>query len=203
MKTLVNKANPAIRIIAPEIIELAYSYEIQVEDNKSSHWFYAGKDYWTLVEEGMLPGFEDEEPTEGLGITETCVPPIIVETLNRFGWKVEKGYVEEEPEKANCPSDEELQRLRDELYSFKVFAAKQAKEHHISFVHDFEWDNFCAALLSYFAEQKEQKPVDLEKEIDRLWDDFSDEISGPHNKFDIYARIARHFYELGRKGGNK
>ena len=45
----------------------------------------------------------------------------------------------------------------------------------------------------------EEEPMDLEKEIDRLWDDFSDEISGPHNKFDIYARVAKHFYELGLK----
>ena len=52
------------------------------------------------------------------------------------------------------PSDDELQRHQDELYDFKVFATKQAKEHHISFVHDFEWNNFCAELLSYFAEQK-------------------------------------------------
>ena len=52
------------------------------------------------------------------------------------------------------PSDDELQRHQDELYDFKVFAAKQAKEHHISFVHDFEWHNFCAEILSYFNEQK-------------------------------------------------
>lgn len=56
------------------------------------------------------------------------------------------------------PSDDELQRHQDELYNFKVFAAKQAKEHHISFVHDFEWNNFCAEILSYFT--LEQKPAD-------------------------------------------
>jgi hypothetical protein len=52
------------------------------------------------------------------------------------------------------PSYDELQRHQDELYDFKVFAAKQAREHHISFVHDFEWNNFCAEILSYFNEQK-------------------------------------------------
>ena len=56
------------------------------------------------------------------------------------------------------PSIDELQRYEEEFYNFKVFAAKQAKEHHISFVHDFEWNNFCAELLSYFNEK--QKPVD-------------------------------------------
>lgn len=61
-------------------------------------------------------------------------------------------------QKAVEPSDDELQRHQDELYDFKVFAAKQAKEHHISFVHDFEWNNFCAELLSYFNER--QKPAD-------------------------------------------
>lgn len=64
-----------------------------------------------------------------------------------------------EPEPTE-PSNEELQRHQDELYDFKVFATKQAKEHHISvsFVHDFEWNNFCAELLSYFNEK--QKPAD-------------------------------------------
>lgn len=57
------------------------------------------------------------------------------------------------------PSDEELERHQDELYNFKVFATKQAKEHHISFVHDFEWNNFCSELLSYFNEK--QKPVEI------------------------------------------
>lgn len=60
------------------------------------------------------------------------------------------------------PSDEELQRHQYELYDFKVFAAKQAKEHHISFVHDFEWNNFCEELLSYFNEK--QKPAEWSEE---------------------------------------
>ena len=55
------------------------------------------------------------------------------------------------------PSDDELQRHQDKLYEFKVFAAKQAKEHHISYVHDFEWNNFCAELLSYFNEQQKEE----------------------------------------------
>lgn len=57
------------------------------------------------------------------------------------------------------PSYDELQRHQDELHDFKVFAAKQAREHHISFVHDFEWDNFCAELLSYF-KKKGQEPAE-------------------------------------------
>lgn len=97
MKTLVNKFNPQVKITAPEIKEHQGADGIYYTIPSFAPYFW--KAYWTLVEEGMLPGFEDEEPTEGLGITETCVPPIIVETLNRFGWKVEKGYVEEEPER--------------------------------------------------------------------------------------------------------
>ena len=64
------------------------------------------------------------------------------------------------PQEIHEPSYDELQRHQDELYDFKVFAVKQAKEHHIriSFVHDFEWNNFCAGLLSYFNEK--QKPAD-------------------------------------------
>ena len=65
-------------------------------------------------------------------------------------------YLERQKEqKPINPSDDELQRHQDELYDFKVFATKQAKEHHISFVHDFEWNNFCAELLSYFNEKHE------------------------------------------------
>jgi hypothetical protein len=45
-------------------------------------------------------------------------------------------------QKPTEPSDDELQRHQGELYDFKVFAAKQAREHHISFAHDFEWNNF-------------------------------------------------------------
>ena len=61
---------------------------------------------------------------------------------------------EQKEQKPTKSSDDELQRHMDELYDFKVFAAKQAREYHISFVHDFEWNNFCAELLSYFNKQK-------------------------------------------------
>ena len=68
------------------------------------------------------------------------------------------------------PSDDELQRHQDELHNFKVFAAKQAKEYHISFVHDFEWNNFCAELLSYFNEQKPEWSEEDETAFgDLLW----------------------------------
>lgn len=71
----------------------------------------------------------------------------------------------EKEQKPAEPSDEELQRHQDELYDFKVFAARQAREYHISFVHDFEWNNFCAELLSYFNEkQKNTGRNDEEKE---------------------------------------
>ena len=72
------------------------------------------------------------------------------------------------------PSDDELQRHQDELYNFKVFAAKQAKEHHISFVHDFEWNNFCAELLSYFNEKR--KPAE--------WDELQSEFKNINEAFE-------------------
>ena len=46
--------------------------------------------------------------------------------------------------------------------------------------------------------QQEQPEADLEEEIDKVWNNgLSDELAGPHNNFDICARLARHFYELG------
>lgn len=51
----------------------------------------------------------------------------------------------------------------------------------------------------------EQPSEDLDAEIDRLWESFADEMEGPHNLFDIYARLARHFAKWGaehaKKGG--
>lgn len=38
----------------------------------------------------------------------------------------------------------------------------------------------------------------LEEEIDRLWESFSEEMSGPHNLFDMYRRLARHFAKWGK-----
>ena len=61
---------------------------------------------------------------------------------------------EQKPAEIHEPSDDELERHQKELYDFKVFAARQARENRISFVHDFEWNNFCEGLLSYFNEQK-------------------------------------------------
>ena len=87
--------------------------------------------------------FEDDSARDGIYPGE--------EYPNGYYTQMEKF---EEEQKPTEPSDEELERHQKELYDFKVFAAKQAKEHHISFVHDFEWNNFCAELLSYFNEQK-------------------------------------------------
>jgi hypothetical protein len=41
------------------------------------------------------------------------------------------------------------------------------------------------------------KQEGLEEEINRLWESFADEMEGPHNLFDIYARLARHFAKWG------
>lgn len=40
-----------------------------------------------------------------------------------------------------------------------------------------------------------QPSEELEAEIDRLWESFADEMEGPHNLYDIYARLAHHFAE--------
>ena len=76
-----------------------------------------------------------------------------------------EGFLYKEKQKEQKPvepSDDELQRHQDELYDFKVFATKQAKENHISFVHDFEWNNFCAEILSYFNQPVEWSDEEIE-----------------------------------------
>lgn len=53
-------------------------------------------------------------------------------------------------------------------------------------------------ILPFLSTLESEKPSDgLEKEIDRLWKSFADEMEGPHNLFDVYARLARHFAEWG------
>lgn len=53
---------------------------------------------------------------------------------------------------------------------------------------------FSQRLLDSIGRQsKPEVSKDLEKEIDRLWNSFADEMEGPHNIFDVYARLARHF----------
>ena len=66
-------------------------------------------------------------------------------------------------EKIKEISDDELERHHQELMDFKKFAGKQARENHIAFVHDFEWNNFCEGLLSYFRNNgpREEKPEEL------------------------------------------
>lgn len=47
---------------------------------------------------------------------------------------------------------------------------------------------------STFLYQEQPVCEGLEEEIDRLWENgLSDELSGPHNSFDVVAKIARHF----------
>lgn len=110
--------------------------------------------------DGTSPNYEDD-----------CITIREIGTINYIG-EFKEGYVPineqdkwelAKEQKPVEPSDEELERHQKELYDFKVFAAKQAKEHHISFVHDFEWNNFCAELLSYFHEQKPAEYLTEEK----------------------------------------
>ena len=54
------------------------------------------------------------------------------------------------------------------------------------------------SLLSFLDTLQEQPVCEgLEEEIGRLWESFADEMEGPHNLFDIYARLARHFAQWG------
>ena len=101
--------------------------------------------------------FEDNSARDGIYPGE--------EYPNGYYTQMEKFEDEQKPVE---PSDDELQRHQDELHAFKVFAAKQAKEHHISFSfdHDFEWHNFCAELLSYLNEK--QKPVEWSEEDEKM-----------------------------------
>ena len=54
-------------------------------------------------------------------------------------------------------------------------------------------------ILSFLSTLESEKQIqdELEKEINRLWESFADEMEGPHNLFDIYARLARHFAKWG------
>lgn len=55
-------------------------------------------------------------------------------------------------------------------------------------------------VLSFLSTLESEKPMnteELKEEIDRLWESFADEMEGPHNLFDIYARLARHFAKWG------
>ena len=93
---------------------------------------------------------------------------------------------EQEEQKPVKLSDDELQRHQDELYNFKVFAAKQAKEYHISFVHDFEWNNFCEGLLFYFNEK--QKPAGWSEEDESMRDlaiEWAETMSGQFSFVDM------------------
>lgn len=58
-------------------------------------------------------------------------------------------------------------------------------------------------LLAFLDTLPEQPVNKLEEEIDRLWESFSEEMSGPHNLFDIYRRLARHFAEWGAEHAKK
>ena len=53
MKILINKANPEIRITAPEIRDGKYTYMVDYISGPDSehHTFYLWKETWTLVEE--------------------------------------------------------------------------------------------------------------------------------------------------------
>ena len=53
--------------------------------------------------------------------------------------------------------------------------------------------------IEYNRQMAEEKQTveGIDEEIDRLWESFSEEMSGPHNLFDVYRRLAHHFAEWG------
>ena len=156
-------------------------YHVEFEDNSARDSIYPGEEYPNGYYTQMEKFEEEQQPNieliqrswymEGYHDREFGKEPKWVIKTGEGGPKHELNPrygqpIMEEPKPVE-PSDDELQRHQDELYDFQVFAAKQAKEHHISHVHDFEWHNFCAELLSYFNEN--HKPAEWSEEDEKAF----------------------------------
>lgn len=59
--------------------------------------------------------------------------------------------------------------------------------------------NAIDRMTDFLDTLESEKPMQegVDEEIDRLWESFADEMEGPHNLFDMYARLAHHFAEWG------
>ena len=169
MKLLTNKQDPRNRIIVVD----AYINGDRIVCDANSDDFDLWEDCWTIedLEDEPINPFDTKLFQDGVKREDERIMKIITDSIF-YGAGVEYkdvldylDYLEKlKEQKPIEPSDDELQRHQDELYNFKVFAAKQAKEHHISYVHDFEWNNFCAEILSYF---NEQKPAEWSEEDEK------------------------------------
>ena len=110
------------------------------------------RDYYQQIEDWLDGRHVEQKEQEYTNVLEDAF-----KYYTDRGITISCGDLKAEPKKEQKPiepSNDELQRHQNELDDFKIFAAKQAKEHHISFVHDFEWNNFCEELLSYFNEHE-------------------------------------------------
>ena len=140
-----------LEALAPELKE---SEDERIRKVMLEHFKSKTKETWCGLRVVDILAYLEKQK-EPLTPEEKMNHPLYLEWFD-VGKKVGETLKEQKPAE---PSDEELQRHQNELYDFKVFAARQAREHHISFVHDFEWNNFCAELLSYFNEK--QKPFNV------------------------------------------
>lgn len=61
----------------------------------------------------------------------------------------------------------------------------------------YGYEEILSFLSTLEESEKPMNPDELDEEINRLWESFADEMEGPHNLFDIYARLARHFAQWG------
>lgn len=172
---LVEDSNEFLRPLTQKDVEKKEEWKPQPESLEALMYAIEGK--WDAISPTSYLSRRLEDLYEGLvntyNVDETLLAELPkaasraytaedIEGLRGLKRKIEAS-MEQKPVE---PSDDELQRHQDELYDFKVFAAKQAREHHISFVHDFEWNNFCAELLSYFNEK--QKPAEWSEEDKKM-----------------------------------
>jgi len=132
------------------------------DEAEQEHRFKCYKLFWDALEDASY--FDEQKEPKPISFNESYNPDDyeVVMEGNATGLKRK----EQKPVEVKDPSMEELEAHNKALHDFKVFAAKQAKEHHISFVHDFEWNNFCGEILSYF-----NQPVEWSEEDEKMMAD--------------------------------
>lgn len=185
MKTLVNKNNPQIRITAPEIEEitsLGYTnYEIAREG--MFPLLFNPKE-WTLVE-------EDSEKDGVRKLREDLTSYCIAQIKNPTTAVTESGF--------------KVERARRDAYAdidehFGILAENLPEEIEEESKHTEVW----LEGRTIFEQDVKKPEVDLEKEIKKRRTILLD-VFGLMNGEQCLAikKFARHFYELGRKGGSK
>lgn len=191
MKTLVNKNNPAIRITAPEI---------KIEELPHDYYAFFSKKDWTLVEgepEKVNCPFDK-------GDCRYCTVQFCGERKeNHIETRSTAGIVD-------CSSEEHP----DNFTSFEWLIGRlMFRGCDLWGMTDGEDDNGIVTKLIKDKAVEMMKllereldpiaePVDLEKEIRKYLEPitYADIRIEPFNSLE---KCARHFYELGRKGGSK